>query len=609
MGAPTAREALEHYRYLEGLSGEREMRERTKRIHEEYAMRGAVDFPDYVARGSTRTLPLADLIDMAFSIQAERHGHQTAVVLTARDKTPQTQVDRIERWLAIRCAQHLRRFHMLDEGGWHQLMSYAAVITWFPNGPRADSQSRIETPDPTTFCFPVAGAPVRPREFGREFEMQVSEASETYTSGGRSPYLKSDGIWGWYTAGADRPADSYTGSTGAKYGHTCRVIHVDDGHWTTYVGLSKIRGKGKPGGEVLWQDRNRAGPDEDGNPASQSIVIPGMIQPMRHPKDRLLPMFMPGIQAQHAINYLVALMASKVENAKPDILVEKTPEATLSNNQQGVLSAHPSTMETGNPNIVEVAGKPFLWNDLPIAYLSDLFGFWTARYDRWSNSLREISDPTMLAEINTNVYLPHSAARRKLMRPMIDFTNYGISEVLRMDVNALKHLGRKSVDVYAKGGEYHGKGRQELSVGEGASISWEDVKDFEKRFVLTIATNDMSDEEHRQLLLAHEEKVRMGYATKRQGISVAGYADEDAQVLLLAEDEVRMEATTLVKPQLATTIQQAIYYEAGILLELGTTAVGNTQPSAPPPGAGGGYEGAEVPGSEGLSEPLVAGAV
>lgn len=605
MAAPTAREAIEHKSYLENLAGEREMRERTRRIHEEYAMRGTVEFSDYVARGSTRTLPLADLIDMAYSLQAERHGYQTAVVLTARDKTPQTTVDRIERWLSIRTAQHLKRFMLQDEGGWHQLMSYAATLTWCHLGPRSPQYSRAESVNPLTFFFPCTGAPIRPREYAREFEMQVTDVGPTYADRGKEPYLDKSGNWAWYTPGADREPDRWSSGSTGKYGHSCRVVISDNGYYTTVVALNKRNGGrgGIQGGEILWQDKNRGGLTEDGQPASQAVIIPGMIQPMRDPADRLLPAFIPGIQAQHCLNYLVSLMASKVENSKTDVLVETTADDVLAAQRRGELSTRAVTLEPGVPNLIDVAGKPLLWNELPIPFLLDLLNFWKDRFDRWSNSLREISDPTLLSEINTNVYLPHSSARRRLLRPLNDFMNAGLAELLRMDIMALQYMGRGSVDVYATGNEYQGKGFQPIDVGAGASIAWEDVKDWDNRFVLTIATNDLSDEERRQMLQAHEEKVMMGYATKRQGISVAGYADEESQVMVLAEDEVYMEGTALVKPQIPKTIQQAIYYSGGILLPLADEQ--QATPAAAP-GGGASYQGAVVPGGAAASAPAVA---
>lgn len=603
---PTVKDVIDHASYLENLQGEKEMRDRTRRIHDSYAMRSAIELPEWVARGKTREIPLSDLIDMAYSIQSERHGHQTAVILTARDKTPQTQVDRIERWLSTRAAQHLKRWHLLDEGGWHQLLSYAGIVTWHCEEAHKPIHSRIETPDPLTFFFPSAGAPGRPLEFARKFDMQLSEAGQSFADGNRRPYMKGSGIWDWYVAGGDRPSDEWTGGTkeGSRFGHTCTVIHDDDGEYTTYVGLNKTKTGHR--GEILWQDRNHGGPDEYGHACSQSIVVPGMVNPMRHPKDRLLPMFIPGIQAQNALNYLIALIASKIENSQPNVLLEQDAETMKARNNQGILQGAGAEMEPGSPNFIRVLGKPVEWKNQDVPFLVDLLNFWKERYDRWSNSLREISDPTLLSEINTNVYLPHSAARRKLLRPLIDFTNSALSEILRMDVLALEKYGRKSVELYARGGEYRGKGMVEMAVGESSTISWEDVKGWDERFVLTIATNDMSEEERRQMLLHHEEKVQMGYATKRQGIPIAGYADENAQILELAEDEVYQEGTALVKPQIPTAIQQAIYYEGGMLLPL--------EQLNPVPGAGGAppaptqgttYNTPTVPGAQGANAPVV----
>lgn len=615
MSAPTAKDAVDHANYLENLEGEKEMRDRTRRIHESYAMRSAIELPEWVARGKTREIPLADLIDMAYSIQAERHGHQTAVILSARDKTPQTQIDKIERWLSIRAAQHLRRFNLLDEGGWHQLLSYAAVITWHCEEIRKPIHSRIETPDPETCYFPVAGAPGRPREFARAFNMQIHEVSRDFEDRGKAPYMKANGIWDWYVSGADRPKDYWTGGSGggagSRYGHECKIIHDDDGYYTTYVAMNKPgRGTSNGPGEILWQDKNHAGPDEYGIDCSQAIIIPGMVNPMRKPKDRLLPMFIPGIQAQNALNYLIALIASKIENSQPNVLLEQDAEAMKVRNNQGVISASGAELEPGSPNFIRVMGHPVEWKNQDVPFLVDLLNFWKERYDRWSNSLREISDPSLLSEINTNVYLPHSAARRKLLRPLIDFTNMGISEILRMDILSLQKYGRKSVELYARGGEYSGKGMVELPAGKSETLSWEDVRGWDERFVLTVATNDMSEEERRQMLLHHEEKVQMGYATKRQGISIAGYPDEDAQIQELGEDEVYRTATDLVRPQIPTAIQQAIYYEGGILLPL-EAPQGSPVATPPPvtPGAGTTYNSPMIPGAQGASQPEVPAAV
>ena len=600
--APNELEVVQQVTWLEQLPGERDMRDRSERFHQLATMQLRVELPQHVGRGDTRELPLADLLDMAYSIQAERHGYQTSVTLTAVDNTPQTTVDRIEKWIAMRVSQHLRRWLMTDEAGFHQLLTYAGIICWYSNGPNSTVHSRIDTPDPFSSYFPVRGAG-RPKVFGRRFRMLVRDAEEAFGQGN----------WDAYALGDDHASRGWSGSsfisTGTPgFAREAEFLYHDNGEYCTYMALNRQQGGLQPSGDILWQDKNYAGPDEDGNKAAAAIVVPGFVTPMRQPRDRLLPMFIPGIQAVNALHFILSTMATKAEQNTGDVLVEQDADMLEAAARMGKTAATMAELEAGNPSIVPVAGKPIIWERLPDPYLQALLEFWKGKYDSWANSLREIADPTLLSQINTNVYLPHAAARRKLMGPMLDYTDAAMKELVRMDLHALQFYGRKDVKLVAQGGERYGSQAREVSRGEASSISWADVKDFDERFILSVSTNSMSQEEQRQRLMAHEEKVMMGYATKRQGLALAGFTDEEEQLRLLATDEVYRGAAGFLQPQLPDTIAEAVRTAGGPALPVqGPTA---PAPAVAPPGPPGGnnvtYNTPPVPGPAGQSQPLVA---
>lgn len=600
--APEEQEVIEQVTWLEQLPGERDMRDRSERFHQLATMQLRVELPQHVGRGDTRELPLADLLDMAYSIQAERHGYQTSVTLTAIDDTPQTTTDRIEKWIAMRVSQHLRRWLMTDEAGFHQLLTYAGIICWYSNGPTAPVHTRIETPDPFSCYFPVKGAG-RPKVFARRFRMLVRDAEAAFGK---------DGNWDNYVLSDDHAARGWSGSSfitnGVRgFAQELEMIYLDNGEYCTYMALNRQQGGLAPSGDILWQDKNYAGPDEDGNMAAAAIVVPGFVTPMRAPRDRLMPMMIPGIQCVNAMHFILTTMATKAEQNTGDVLVEQDPDTLEAAARLGRTTATMAELAQGNPSIVPVMGKPIIWERLPDPYLQLLLDFWSTKYAAWSNSLREIADPSLLAQINTNVYLPHAAARRKLMGPMLDYTDAAMKELVRMDINALQHYGKRDVKLVAQGGERYGSSAREVTRGESSSISWNDVKDFDNRFILSVSTNSMSTEEQRQRLMAHEEKVMMGYATKRQGLALAGFEDEEEQLRLLATDEVYKGAAGFLQPQLPETIAEAVRTAGGPALPVqGPQASPEALPPVSPTPQPITYNTPVVPGAVGNSQPGVA---
>jgi hypothetical protein len=408
----------------------------------------------------------------------------------------------------------------------------------------------------------------------------------------------------WQELTDDRAPDQ-GGRTTASFGQLVDCVKYDDGAYCYHVARHP-GGSATPGtdGFMLWYDLNRCGPDEAGQPASGTLVIPGGHPGAgREPKHRLLPTLLPGAQYTHLLNYITSLMATRVEQSTGDVLVEKTPEMVEAMGNAGVLSSTAAQMAQGNPSIVEVAGKPLLWERLPLPDLRDLLQFFREERDRWANSLREISDPQQLAQINTNVYLPHAAARRQKLKPMNDAMDWCVDQLLRFSVNALQYQNAKPLKMAARGGERYGASQKETKAGEAVEITWKDVENFDKRFILIVATSNLSDAEMRQRMIDHDDKVLRGYATKRQGIGIL-YPDEQAQVDILAEDEAFRATAQLLMPMVPTTVQRKIRLRGGILLPL----PGAVAPP-PAPGASAGlqpYPQPDIPGPESASAPGVA---
>lgn len=599
-----AMQVIEASDWLQRLPGERAMRDRTKIWHEYFDLEDYIDLPDHVSRGDTRDMHSPFLIELLDDMQAERHAGQVSVTVVALDHTPQGTVDRIEKALSLCASEYLRRWRLQDETGVHQLASYAGIAQWNYLGVRAPRYYGVDTPFPLNTFFAVkGGGPQRPPVVATRYQALYSDIKRNYAGNtgllgyDSMPVLKGD-RFEWQPLSDDRSVDSlHGGLDSSRFGHNIECIKYDDGVYTYHVALHPGQQKT---GFLLWYDECRAGPDpETGQPASATLVIPGGHPGAgRDPKHRLLPLLLPGIQYTLIMNFVTSLMATRVEQSTGDVLLEKTPEMVEALANSGQLAASAAQMRQGNPSIVEVAGKPMLWERMPLPDLRDLMEFWRNERDRWSNSLREMSDPAQLAQINTNVYLPHAAARRQKLKPMNDAMDWCLEQLLRFTVNALQYQNAKPLTMVARGDEQYGSKRKTAKPGEKVEIKWQDVQDFNNRFILIVATSNLSDAEMRQRMLDHDDKVLRGYAVKRQGIGIL-YPDEESQIEILAEDEAYMAATQLLNPQVPTTVQKRLRLRGGILLPLGGAV-----PAPAGPGGGGGqlpYPQPDVPGPESAS--------
>jgi hypothetical protein len=601
-------QVIEACQWLERLPGERDMRDRTKGWHELFDLTAYTDLPDHVSRGDTRDTPSPFLIELLDDMQSERHAGQTSVTVIALDDTPQGTVDRIEKSLSLCAAEYMRRWRLQDEVGVHQLASYAGIAEWNYMGVKGARHYGIETPFPLQTFFPVkGGGPQRPAVSARRYQALVADIERSYAKNNGElgfdayPTMKNDRLQ-WQEITDDRPPfNQGLGLNSSRFGQMVECIRYEDGAYCYHVALQPGNAKQ---GFMLWYDVNRSGPDENGQPASSTLVIPGGHPGAgRDPKFRLLPTLLPGIQYTHILNYITSLMATRVEQATGDVLVEKTPDMVEALGNAGKLTATAAQVNQGNPSIVEVAGKPMLWERLPLPDLQELLKFFTVERDRWSNSLREISDPQQLAQINTNVYLPHAAARRQKLKPMNDGMDWCLEQLIRFTVNALQYQNAKPLKMAARGDEQYGSKRRTAKAGESVELKWEDVQRFDERFILIVATSNLSDAELRQRMIDHDDKVQRGYATKRQGIGIL-FPDEDAQVMELAEDESYMAATQLLAPQVPTTVQRKLRLRGGILLPL----AGAIPPPGSPAQSGGQqpYPQPMIPGPASASAPGVA---
>lgn len=603
------RQVIEACQWLERLPGEREMRDRTQGWHNLFDLTAYSDLPDHVSRGDTRDVPSPFLIELLDDMQSERHAGQTSVTVIAKDNTAQGTVDRIEKALSLCAADYMRRWRLQDEVGVHQLASYAGIAEWNYMGVKSARHYGVETPFPLSTFFPVkGGGPQRAAVAARRYQALVSDIERSYAGNSGLmgndgyPTLKNDRLQ-WQELTDDRPAGGQfhqgMGLNSSRFGQMVECLKYDDGIFCYHVAL-------QPGnanqGFMLWYDVNRAGPDEEGKPASSTLVIPGGHPGAgREPKFRLLPALLPGIQYTHILNYITALMASRVEQSTGDVLVEKTPDMVRALAEVGKTVATTAQVTQGNPAIIDVAGKPLIWERLPLPDLKDLLAFFTSERDRWSNSLREISDPQQLSQINTNVYLPHAAARRQKLKPMNDGMDWGVDQLLRFTVNALQYQNAKPLTMAARGDEQYGSKRRMATAGESVSITFDDVKNFDERFILIVSTNNLSDAEIQQRMIAHDDKVNRGYATKRQGIGIL-YPDEQGAITELAEDEAYMEAAMLLRPQVATTVQKKLRLRGGILLSI----AGAVPAAATPASAGQApYPQPAIPGPQSASAPGV----
>jgi hypothetical protein len=413
-----------------------------------------------------------------------------------------------------------------------------------------------------------------PGVLGRQYSMLVRDVRKTYTDRKGSkpkqrPYRTGEGTWGWEPLGDDVATEGPSTTTMHVTGgplEACQMLWYADGDYVYHVALNKSG----EGGEVMWCGEDMTG----GVPA---VVLPGRVTPLRGP-DRYWPWLYPVYQMVKLINRCRAKRESRSDNAKPDVLVERSADqlkAVADAKAAGVnMEDEELQLDQGAPSIVYVGGRPVPWDSISDEDLDKLEQSYWQELDRYVSSLLESLSPSEVAHSTANAYLGYAEGRRRQQAPMLANLDWCWAEILKMWIHSIKAYD-ETCELFSSEETKYGKGKT-IGAGELIALTPADV-DF--KYTLKVETRSMTDAEVRFRVEDWANRKALGLSTKREGVSAAAYPDEQGQLQELYEEAGQDLATPFIQEQVKLAIMDRVRLSSRVLVNLGTAPI-----TAPPQG-------------------------
>lgn len=602
--ALTAEEVISRVRWIEEDQLLRDMRDRARRRHELHSMLTVPDLPPHLTRGDAVSVNSPDVVWLTNSILADCRSYPTTTSVIPQgkyNKDQQDEGDEVEKWYAVKRAQ-------LDDGGrnshditWHQCVTGYAVMILHCGAAGDPDPWRVEVPDPLTCFFPVEGGPMRPSFMARRYTMLVGQVQDRYNSQKRTKFADktlnfTEEEWKWATPlGEDEPVEtgdvgnlttSRIGLPGVAdvvemmelylQGHIYHVaLHgtistgqgVDGKEFVTRGKDSRFEGTN---GCIVWE----ADTMTDGIPV---VIVPGHVTPLRVPVERFQPILWPAMQCALVINMIRAIRMTKAFNWRPDVIVEQTPELIAALKEAGVLLEPTNVqIEQAGPNIINVGGKAYFWNQPTDDDLDKLETSWTNQMARIMDSQLIVTTAEVTKQATMGGMQISVGVRKRQQGPMLANKDWGWSEILKM-VRASILVYKDNFPVYSEGGERFKKGKLESNTAVEITPK---MIDFPHKIV--VSTQSMTEEERRMLIQDWAYRQTMGLSTQVEGLEAADYQDIADQVEKLAIDLALKHTTSGWAQQLDAVCSDYIRTSGGILISFGQPP---TQPL--PPGQGG----------------------
>lgn len=581
-GGYSANRVIQIVRWLEADQLCRDMRDRARSRHELHSMLTVPDLPPHMIRGDAVSINSPSVMWLLNSILADCRSFPTTTTLVPQGKytkDQQDQGDEMEKWYAVKRAQ-------LDDGGrnshdlrWHQgCTSYGVMILHCGAAGEKDPW-RVEVPDPLTCFFPIEGGPIRPSIMGRRYTLLVEEVQKRYSkkrsaNDFNNKELKWDeGEWSWaIPIGEDQPVEagdvgnlttSRIGLPGVAdnvemmelYTPEC-VYHVAlhgtigaDGSRKSLDGVN---------GQIVW----KADTMTDGIPV---VIVPGHVTPLRTPVERFQPTLWAPMQCKLAIDMIRAMRMTKAFNWKPDILVGQDPDMIAALKEAGVLQ-EPSNVQLaqGGPNIINMAGKPMLWNQPSDQDLGKLEASLTVEMNRYIDNQLAVTTAEVAKQATLGGIQLAIGVRKRQLSVMLSNLDWGWAEILRMIRASIKHY-KDDFPLYAQGGERYSKG--ELQANSQVTISYKNIEAIDHEII--VSTASMTEEERRMLVQDWAYRQTLGLSTQVEGLEAAGYQDIADQAEKLAIDLALKHTTSGWAQQIDAVASDYIRTSGGILVTFG----------------------------------------
>ncbi len=627
MSDRTAAEVKQFTDWLEHDSDHQQMRIDMQERHKLTNMLKVPVLQEHQTRGMAVSEPTPMLLFLARNLSASILPYPTTITVSPMGDLTipgQEKADKIEKADSLWWARIDEGYRVTQDTIDNQLLSSYAVWLLRCGAPDEEFPWEIETPDPTTCFFPIERAPFRPSLFARHYKQLVTDVIKTYS--GRKNYA--GGTWdnkmgqlsylgGRIAIGSDLPHDqgAVLDSKDPFEMIDVRELHEGD--------MCYVIAEGKKDREdvLVWTGKSMTG-------GTSAIIIPGHYSSVGPLAERLQPKLWPAMQMVTRINKLNAELATRRAQMKPDMIIERTPEAAQARAAFGVLPTDEAedAMLRGGPRKIEVDGHATQWPLLPDPDLILALQEAWKEFNRYIEAESEVTDPEVLKGTNTNPYFANIEARRKQQAPMLTSRAWAIKTALEMYHESLKEYGKAyKYDLYATedmAGDDNGK--KALAKGSALTISAADFPDdFKYRILVEIKSTTESEQRLRVQDAAYNEGI--GIATKRDVIDASGAPDLGKKLEELTVDSGHKMMTPLITHMALLITNEKVFYRGmDVSAILGVPPVQGGPPQAapqqlpqqeqpqPPPGApgtGGGmppFRPAVVPGAPGQSGQAVA---
>lgn len=547
----------------------KEMCDLTRKRYGLIDMTDKPDLPEHLTRGDAVAYPSSRLkrLGQRMLNEVRPYPMYTRVIPMAQHgESPSgdlvKKAEKVEKGLSLFNERANKGGRTRETVRWYQIHAYGGILqAHFVGGDKMPIE--VDAPDPLTCFFPVKDGVFRPEVFGRQYKKLVREIM----GGGyedirekKRPYLKKSGGWDFCEIGKEYPSDAMTLSGSGKFMTLCDFYTLDDGEYIYHVAEGPSDSKGKP--VVLYCEESYFG-------GVSAVIVPGTSSPPHEtdegPEPGLEPALLPAMQSIKMINREIAKMASKGEQIRPDIAVEKGPQQRAAEDEMGLDSA--SSVNVPGAQIIEVGGRA-----TPIPLVIDrnsemLINYLREDFQAIEGSYLATSDPDIIKESNTNVYLRYTEAQDRQMAPILgnqDLAWEMIDQMLESQLKTNPAL-KKGISFYAKGGERYGEGKQ-IEMGANVTLAGSDI-DFEHEIM--VSTQSTTESEVRARVQDKVYLEQIGVGSHEETIEAAGYTDVEAQNERLAISAgVKQEAGTL-EQLVAPVTAERLRLRAGILLPPG----------------------------------------
>ena len=573
-----------------------DLRADIKRREEQHALTDLPWLPDHMTRGITAVMPSVEPAYLAQVIGADMASYISQTTVVPGNPDLQNKADKVEKRYALERAELFTQRNVARVR-WSQFIRGYGIYKLNCGGVDEKHPWSLVVPDPLSCFFPIAGG-VRLSMVGRRYDQLVRkiEGDKAFIDQRKGQRPKYNGEkWGWEPISEDMATDDsgWLLERGRKgVFEKVSFVELDTGTKTYCVAMNKDDRTG----EVVWERGNLTG-------GCAYVIVPGHLTDSRKPREFVLPYLWPAMNEAAQISLLDTIRLTRSLNIKPQVLIERDPNLLQPALAMGILQPAGQSQEVTPDTMIDVDGTPHFWQTPDDKDLEMLEQRAEARLARYSSTQLSLTTGEVVANVTVRGLQLAMGARQRQQGPMLGYNDEAQAEVLRMWRHSICCEGGYGADkwgLYSKGPEMYSKG--ETKTGDYAEIT---KADLEFDHDISVYTASMTREEKQLAVDGWSQRKAARLSTWLEGIDAAGYADQEAQVMALAEDEAYEIAGQLAGPNIVSRIFEASMRErAGIYIQVvppmptpmaaPTGSSGNLIAPPPTEGASGGSGAQEV---------------